>query len=205
MTGETERIHNNLNRAQECRLFIDINTKQRPVPNELLLDIKRLAETETDDEALLTDVFNFFVNEPDSPLVGLLSPSTRARGKLSRVTFNAALGAVQGVFAQPEPRDLYGVLAAYLRVWGEHLQKLGKPELLVNPIVFRGILLLFPDVAQRVSDRYGKDYSTESFREMLGPMLARVKKARLERPGHSHVALHKDLQDLLRKQFTIGI
>lgn len=34
-------IYNNLNRTEECRLFIDINTKQRPVPNELLLDIKR--------------------------------------------------------------------------------------------------------------------------------------------------------------------
>src|SRR5258706_2115125 len=30
-------IYNTLNRSQEARLFIDINTKQRPVPNELLL------------------------------------------------------------------------------------------------------------------------------------------------------------------------
>jgi DGQHR domain-containing protein len=38
-------IYNGLNRVAECRLFMDINTKQRPVPNELLLDIKRLADT----------------------------------------------------------------------------------------------------------------------------------------------------------------
>ncbi len=43
-------IYNNLSKAEECRLFIDINNKQRPVPNELLLDIKRMAETETDQE-----------------------------------------------------------------------------------------------------------------------------------------------------------
>jgi DGQHR domain-containing protein len=31
-------IYNNLTRVEESRLFIDINTTQRPVPNELLLD-----------------------------------------------------------------------------------------------------------------------------------------------------------------------
>ena len=40
-------IYTGLNRTQESRLFVDINTKQRPVPNELLLDIKRLADSES--------------------------------------------------------------------------------------------------------------------------------------------------------------
>jgi hypothetical protein len=31
---------------------MDINTKQRPVPNELLLDIKKMANTETNEEEL---------------------------------------------------------------------------------------------------------------------------------------------------------
>jgi DGQHR domain-containing protein len=37
-------IYNGLTRTDEARLFMDINTKQRPVPNELILDIKRMAE-----------------------------------------------------------------------------------------------------------------------------------------------------------------
>ena len=48
-------IYNGLSRQDETRLFIDINTKQRPVPNELLLDIKRLAEYETDLEKVLRE------------------------------------------------------------------------------------------------------------------------------------------------------
>lgn len=36
-------IYNGLSRRDELRLFIDINTKQKPVPNELLLDIRKLA------------------------------------------------------------------------------------------------------------------------------------------------------------------
>jgi DGQHR domain-containing protein len=41
-------VYNGLSCKDESRLFIDINTKQRRVPNELLLDIKQLAEYETE-------------------------------------------------------------------------------------------------------------------------------------------------------------
>lgn len=84
-------IYNGLSRTDESRLFIDINTKQRPVPNELLLDIKRLADYETDQERLLTAVFDNFAENSDSPLIGLMSPATRSSGKISRATFNTAL------------------------------------------------------------------------------------------------------------------
>ena len=62
-------IFNDLPKFEEVRLFMDINTKQRPVPNELLLDIKRLAETETNEEAILRDVFDQFDKARDSPLM----------------------------------------------------------------------------------------------------------------------------------------
>lgn len=84
-------IYNGLKRQDETRLFIDINTKQRPVPNELLLDIKRLADYESDQEKLLGAVFDQFCDKSDSPLLGLMSPASRTSGKISRVTFNSAL------------------------------------------------------------------------------------------------------------------
>src|SRR5262245_32254063 len=49
-------IYNDLSKADEVRLFKDINTNQRPVPNELLLDINRLADTETSEQAMLHDI-----------------------------------------------------------------------------------------------------------------------------------------------------
>ncbi len=91
-------IYNGLSRRDETRLFIDINTKQRPVPNELLLDIKNLAEYETDTDALLREVFDQFMTDPASPLVGKMSPSDRIRGKLSRVTFRSAFRPLMGTF-----------------------------------------------------------------------------------------------------------
>jgi DGQHR domain-containing protein len=83
-------IYNGLSRKDETRLFIDINTKQRPVSNELLLDIRKLAEYENDVEHLLGKVFDLFSERPDSPLVGLMSSASKATGKISRVSFYAA-------------------------------------------------------------------------------------------------------------------
>jgi DGQHR domain-containing protein len=45
-------IYNGLSRRDESRIFIDINTRQKPVPNELLFDIKNIAEYENDNEQL---------------------------------------------------------------------------------------------------------------------------------------------------------
>jgi DGQHR domain-containing protein len=41
-------IYSELSRVDESRLFIDINTTQKAVPNELLLDIRKLAEYRND-------------------------------------------------------------------------------------------------------------------------------------------------------------
>lgn len=77
-------IYNGLSRKDETRLFIDINTKQRPVSNELLLDIRKLAEYESDVEQLLGKVFDLFSDRPESPLLGLMSSASKATGKISR-------------------------------------------------------------------------------------------------------------------------
>jgi DGQHR domain-containing protein len=196
-------IYNNLSRADECRLFIDINTKQRPVPNELLLDIKKLAETETDDEALLREVFDIFDEDPSSPLAGKMSASSRAKGKLSRVTFYAAIRSVWSTFAASTPQEAYSILSAYLHAWMQLLKERGTEDQISNPTLFKSVILLFPDVAQRVSDRYGKDFSIQNFIETLAPF-KKLKAQTFRNPGQSYMAFHDRLQKLLRQQFTIA-
>jgi DGQHR domain-containing protein len=197
-------IYNNLSKAMECRLFIDINTKQRPVPNELLLDIKKLAEVETDEESLQRDVFDKFSTNPESPLFGLMSSSEHARGKLSRVTFYAALKGIWGTFAESEAERAYSILAAYLHIWMEKLKKSACENQMTNPVLFKALVLLFPDVAQRVSDRRGSNFSTQTFREVLEPFLEKLKAPTLKRPGRSHIELYQTFQKALRRQFTIA-
>ncbi|RYG85576.1 MAG: DGQHR domain-containing protein, partial [Alphaproteobacteria bacterium] len=110
-------IYNGLSREEESRLFIDINTKQRPVPNELLLDIKQLADYESNDEKLLREIFDEFNQDQASPLVGMLSASTRKSDKLSRVTFNAAVKPILRVFSTPAADQIYPALRNYVEAF----------------------------------------------------------------------------------------
>ena len=196
-------IYNKLTRAEECNLFIDINTKQRPVPNELLLDIKRMAESEKSEEALLRDVFDKFANEPDSPLLGLLSPSERQRGKISRVTFNAALNAISDSLTGGNAQTMYTALSAYLHACIAGLRTRDAADNITNPTLFRALLLLFPALAERVFDRHGAQFTPEHFSEVLEPFFSRVRKSDLRQPGRLG-ELHDNFTKALRTGFSIG-
>jgi DGQHR domain-containing protein len=197
-------IYNNLSRAEECRLFMDINTKQRPVPNELLLDISRLADTETDLEALFHDVFDRFNSDQKSPLFGLMSPSARRKGKISRVTFNAALKAIGDAFTDSDAEDVYRALSSYMHSCLAGLRLHNAEANITNPTLFRALVLLFPIIAERVADRHGSDFSVAHFDEIVGPFFQRVKKAELQKPGQSHQRLHESFRKTLRTGFTLG-
>lgn len=196
-------IYNGLSRKDETRLFIDINTKQRPVPNELLLDIKRLADYENDQELMLSTVFDNFADRNDSPLLGQMSPSTRSSGKISRVTFNAGLKPLISMFGDADTDGIYSALRAYLQAFlgGSNEKKLETN--LTNPTVFRAVMMLFPDVARRVKDRFGADYTSTNFTEVMAPMFERIKGNQLKKPGNSHKILYEALLKALQTNFTL--
>ncbi len=118
-------IYQGLSRKEETRLFIDINTKQRPVPNELLLDIKHLADMETDVDTLFRELFDMFNKDRQSVLFGLLSPHERTTGKVSRTTFNSAFSSVSELMEGKSTDELYPVFNAYF--WAVHsgLKRIG--------------------------------------------------------------------------------
>ncbi|MBI1868333.1 MAG: DGQHR domain-containing protein [Methylocystis sp.] len=196
-------IYNKLSRAEECQLFMDINTKQRPVPPELLLDIRRLSETESAAEALLHNVFDLFCAEPDSALRGLLSPSERRKGNISRVTFNAALKAIDGAFVDAEAADVYGVVNAYLRACVSGLRLHEAEANIANPALFKALILLFPTVAERVSDRHGGNYTVHNFDEVLAPFFHKLKKGDLPKPGAGHLAMYENFRKTLSSGFSL--
>jgi DGQHR domain-containing protein len=156
-------VYNGLSRTDESRLFIDINTKQRPVPNELLLDIKRLAEYENDTEQILREIYDLFASNTDSPLFNLLSPSAKTVGKISRVTFNAAVKPLVPVFSESDPQKAYSAISAYLHAFLTSATEAKLKPNITNPIVFRAVVSVFPEVAQRVKDRHGADYTVLHF------------------------------------------
>ena len=162
-------IYNGLTRKEETRLFVDINTKQRPVPTELVLDIKSLAEYENNIESLCREIFDLFNSEPDSVLFGLMSPSTNSKGKISRVTFNAAIKPIYGVFGDRDKTEIYSFLNSYLIAMKLGLGKKGINSI-TKPTIFKAIMQFFPTAARLVSG----EYSVDSFSNALSPLFDRV-------------------------------
>jgi DGQHR domain-containing protein len=196
-------VYNGLSRQDETRLFIDINTKQRPVPNELLLDIKKLADYESETEQLLGELYDLFNDSTSSPLLGLMSPATRASGKISRVTFNAAVKPLVGVFTNSDVPTIYAALSRYIAAFYDSAKGYDLPVNMSNSTTFRAIMLLFSDVAQRVKDKHGADYTIGNFEEVMAPMFSRLKVNAFRTPGNSPKELHQTLLKALREEFTL--
>lgn len=72
-----------------------------------------------------------------------------------------------------------------------------------NPTVFRALMQLFPDVAQRVKDRFGANYTDENFFAVFEPMFGRLKGNTFKNPGNSIRELHQTLVKALKEDFTL--
>lgn len=196
-------VYNGLSRKEETRLFIDINTKQKPVPSQLLLDIKNLADLETDIEQTLRDIFDLFSKKRKSALNGKMAPSEAARNKINRVTFNQSVKPLLTLFTDREPLEIYEILNAYLIAVNEELSNKTSEQVLTKPVVFRAILGLFKAVAQRNVDRFGHVYTPETFKEIIAPVFQNLRATKLTSPGTSPSVLREYLSDRLLSKLSL--
>lgn len=165
-------IYQGLTRRQEVRLFIDINTTQKGVPASLLLDIKQMAGTETDEEETLRQWFDYIANTRGSPLRGQMSAATAKKGAISRPTFNSALRKVidSGVMdTLPEVDQQGRLLLNYLTACDRTITAAGaKRNRLTNGTMLSGFFELFGDVVNLTIGRGGK-LRAEDLSETMEP------------------------------------
>jgi hypothetical protein len=159
---------------------------------------------ENDPEAALHDIFDLFHADEDSPLVGLMSPMERKRNRISRVTFNAAMRPITETFVDSNPKYIYKVLSGYIHACMSGLRLHKAEDKITNPTLFRALMLLFPIIAERVSDRYTSNYSTEHFAEFTEPLFSRLKKTDFDRFGTSYISLYEYLRKSMRAGFSIA-
>ena len=190
-------IYNGLSRKEETRLFIDINTKQRPVPTELLLDIKTLADYDTEIDGFCREVFDLFESRSDSALLGEMSPSSRTKGKVSRVTFNGAIKLIYGVFGEKDSSEVYDYLNNYLKAIIRGFDKKGLKSI-VKPTIFKAIIQFFPQVAQLASG----DYSLDNFYKILEPLFAKVSISKVQKATSTKVIIDH-FSECMNKGFTL--
>jgi DGQHR domain-containing protein len=191
-------IYEKLTRTDESRIFIDINTKQRPVPNELLLDIRKLADYQNDVETRLGEIFDLFDTQPGNPLLGYMSSAQRKKDHISRVTFNAAIKPILKLFGEADSEDIFNVLqmyyAAVIKVSAE--KRLGID--LKSPIPFRGISGVFPDIADRVNYKNADGYTNVNFQKEIATIFENVKSSNLRSSVGSVTAYSNVIKDAMR-------
>jgi hypothetical protein len=149
------------------------------------------------------DVFDLVNSREDSALRGLLSPAERRPGKISRVTFNAALRSIKHAFAGAPAEEVYAVLNAYMRACRNGLGLHDVDENIAHPALFKALVLLFTNVAERVADRHGGKYTVRNFEDVVIPFFRRLKKSDLPRAGMGHVALHEHYSKALSAGFLL--
>lgn len=197
-------IYDGLSKRDETRLFIDINSKQKGVRPELLLDIKKLAEYENDQEELLRAIFDTFHKESDSCLYGRLSPASKTNGKLTRATFNSAIKPLVKLFSGKDVSEIYEILNNYFVSFDEAiLLKHDLHEQMYNTTVFKAICGLFPVAAAKVKDRFGAVYEADNFYHFLEGAGGVIKPGKIKSPGAAYKPLVKYFEDCLKEDFQL--
>jgi DGQHR domain-containing protein len=161
-------IYSGLTLSVEARLFIDINTTQRGVPAALLLDIKQLAEMESEKEQMLRELFDKLQVDSKSPLAGRLSAAKTMKDHLSRVTFNRSVGDAlsSGSLLEANAIYRYKVILNYLNAFDAELSD---KRVLVRPAFFEAIFAVFDEVVRLSLQKYN-NLKDESFQEIIRPL-----------------------------------
>lgn len=195
-------IYSGLSRRDELRLFIDINSKQRGVPSELLLDIKKQAEYESTEEQLFREVYDLMASDPTSPLYGKLSPSKRSKDKISRVTFNAALKSIYPALTSRSAEEVCEILSEYVASIQEQIRgNGGDDEVIFGSISFRAVMAFFIHAARRVKDRFGPIYNVDNFNSVLSPLFSSIQLSKLT--GSSQSRILEYLEKHFKSEFQL--
>jgi DGQHR domain-containing protein len=189
-------IYDGLSRADEARLFIDINTNQRGVPAALLLDIKQLAAIETEKESLLRTFFDRLASDPHSALSGKLSPSKSTPKRISRVPFNRALGTALNseVVRSLQSDDMYRLIRNYLNAFDAELPR---KDTLTKAAYFEAIFEMFDEVVRETMSLHGNARQT-TLQESIRPI------AKLDFSGQGKLT-KKGFTDLMQAAFRKSV
>lgn len=160
----------NLKIQDEVCLFIDINTNQKGVNPNLLLDIKGLAGRESELEEKQTQLFNL-LNE-NSPLSGKLISDGTKTGYIAKQVFNDATKVIfeTGYFCEKDVDTIYQGLKNYLEavdlVFTESNDEKAK---LTTSNIFTGLLYIFNDCIDK-SLQLNKNIKIENLQSILQPI-----------------------------------
>lgn len=194
-------IYEDLTRAEEAQLFIDINSNQKEVPKELLLDVKRLLQSENEAEKRYSSLFELFYTQDNSFLKDKLVPAEKVKGKISRITFNKSISPLfKDLAPDADMQKIYSILNNYLFAFSNVLNEI-EPSLsenIVNPIVFQGIMSASSFVMDKTMNIHNK-LSYTAFYQTLSAIKGNLKIAQIKKPGSSYIRFAENIKSALTK------
>jgi len=162
-------IYEGLSRPDEARLFVDINTKHMGVPKALILDVKSLAGSESEEEKLLRELFDRLNTDAESPLRGKLSAAQATSGKLSRIAFNTAVVRAlrrDSLRRVSSKEKQYELISKFLRAFHDAL---GDKNLLIKRHFFTAIFDLFDEIVKKAKKEHGS-VTPASLQQIVNPI-----------------------------------
>ncbi|MHB1127096.1 MAG: DGQHR domain-containing protein [Bacillota bacterium] len=194
-------IYEGLNRVEEAQLFVDINSTQKEVPKELLLDVKRLLQKETDYERRCSEIFEKFFTQKESILKGHLVRAERVSGKISRKVFNNSIaGLMDNVLRELSTVGSFNVINNYLRSIQRILSEIDSDlsSSIVKPVFFQGMMGVSAYVIDKTYLKHNK-LTIEAFSDVLQILKTNISKTYLKKPGNSYKKLIERTLDALTK------
>lgn len=159
-----------LNIKDEVNLFIDINTNQKGVNANLLLDIKGLAGKESSLEERQTQLFNLL--NKNSPLANKLLANTSKVGYISKKVFNESTKEFleNGFFADKEINYVYQGFNNYLNaielVFSNSENEKAK---LTTANIFEALCMIFNDCIDKSLQLFN-NLKVENLQSVLQPL-----------------------------------
>ena len=189
-------IYDGLSRAEEAKLFIDINTNQRGVPAALLLDIKQLAEIESEKESLLRSFFDRLQTDSVSALSGKLSAAKSTPNKISRVAFNRAIEAALNseVVRSLATEDIYRLIRNYINAFDAELPE---KAMLTKANYLEAIFEMFDEIVRATMTSHG-NVKQSALQDTIRTI------AKLDYSGRGRLT-KKGYTDLLQAAFRKGV
>jgi len=184
-----------LNIKDEVNLFIDINTNQKGVNPNLLLDIKGLAGKESNLEERQTKLFNL-LNE-NSPLINKLLATSSKVGYISKKVFNESTKEFleNGFFADKEINYVYQGFNNYLiaaeLVFTESENEKAK---LTTANIFEALCIIFNDCIDKSFQLYN-NLKVENLQSILQP----ISRLSYENYGSNKSGLKKLVADMKKE------
>ncbi|MDQ0492396.1 DGQHR domain-containing protein [Paenibacillus brasilensis] len=195
-------IYEDLTRVEEAQLFVDINSTQKEVPRDLILDVKRLLQKESEEEKRCSQIFEFFYSKEGSILNGHLARAERENGKITRRIFNNCISELlSDMLEEISDDDSYIIINNYLSAMKSVLGSIDSngDDIITRITVFQACMGVSKYVIEKTNNMFGGRLTVDSFTETLSILKTNLPRGVVQRPGNSYRKLSDHLMNALTK------